>query len=98
METNVKQLLAFREIITILIQNSLLLSIKEKEEFLSATLNMELNGLIEMFNLLVRSRRNVDDILIALAIEYPQVAKELDTFQKETIKNIYKAQRHALKN
>ncbi len=96
MEINLKQLLAFREIVVILIRNSLLLSMKEKEEFMSVIPNLGLGDLMEMFGLLVGSKRKVDDILKTLALEYPQVVKDLDKFQIEMIKKIYKAKRKAV--
>lgn len=96
METNNKQLLAFREIVTVLLQNSLLLSVKEKDEFLRLIPTLKLSDLMEMFGLLVGSKRNVDDILKTLALEYPKVVKDLDKFQIETLKKIYKAQRTAV--
>jgi len=94
-ESNEK-LSAFREIVELLVNSCLILSIQEKEEILKMTPKLELVDLIEIFNLLTGAKTNVDEILETLAREYPKVMDDLKDYQLKTLKSIYKGRREAL--
>ena len=87
---------SFRDIVKLLIQNSLLLSLDEKAEFIQTLPALELEDVRELFTLLVGAKKNIDEILDTLARDYPEVHKNLDEFQMNALKKIYKAQRKAL--
>jgi len=95
-EANKDKLNTFREIVELLVNNCLILSIQEKQEILKMTPTLELVDLIEIFNLLTGAKTNVDDILSSLAKDYPQVMDDLNEYQIKTLKSIYKGRREAL--
>lgn len=90
-------LLAFRDIVNILIDNSLLLSFKEKQEFITLTPLLDLSELMELFRLLVGAKANTEDVIKNLARDYPSVLKDLDKFQVDTLKNVFKGERALFK-
>lgn len=94
---NTETLLAFRDIVDVLIENSTLLSFDEKKEFKGLTPMLDMGELLELFRLLVNSKENSDKILNDLARMYPDVVRELDQHQVSTLKNLFKTERDVLK-
>lgn len=94
---NTETVLAFREIVEVLIDNSTLLSFNEKKEFKQLTPMLDMGELLELFRLLVNSKENSDRILNDLAKAYPDVVKELDKHQVSVLKNLFKTERDVLK-
>jgi hypothetical protein len=86
----------FRQIVDMMIENSLLLSIDEKNEFLAETPNLDMDSLYELFNLLTGAKNKIDEVLRELAENSPGIMEKLDEFQIETLKIIFKEQRDAL--
>ncbi|MBN1494338.1 hypothetical protein JW911_01225 [Candidatus Peregrinibacteria bacterium] len=86
----------FRQIVDMMIENSLLLSIDEKQEFLAETPTLGMESLFELFNLLTGAKNKIDDVLKELAENSPGIMEKLDEFQIETLKIIFKEQRDAL--
>jgi hypothetical protein len=94
---NTENLSAFRDIVNVLIDNSLLLSFEEKANFKQLTPMLDMRELTELFRLLVDSKENSDKILNDLAEQYPEVAEELEKHNTKTIKNLFKAERNIFK-
>lgn len=94
---NTETLLAFRDIVEVLIDNSMLLSFDEKTEFKGLTPMLDMGELLELFRLLVDSKDNSDKILNNLAKMYPDVVAELDQHQVATLKGLFKTERDVLK-
>lgn len=94
---NTETLLAFRDIVDVLIENSILLSFEEKGEFKGLTPMLDMGELLELFRLLVDSKDNSDRILNDLAKIYPDVVTELDQHQVATLKSLFKTERDVLK-
>jgi len=88
---------AFREIIILLLESSLILSFKEKEEFTSLLPMLDQGELMELFGLLVNSKKHVDDIVGNLVNKYPQVVRQLSSYQKNALRSIFKYERALLK-
>jgi len=89
--------LAFKDIVNVLIDNSLLLSFEEKTNFKNLTPMLDIGELTELFRMLVDSKGNSDKILNDLAKDYPEVIAELDKYHGSTIKNLFKTEREMLK-
>lgn len=98
MKTKEKNLLAFREVVELLIQNSLLLSFEEKKEFTTMTKVLGFGDLKELFRILVGSRKDVDRILATISRDFPRVEKKLNNFQRNLIKKIFKGEREFYKS
>jgi len=94
---NTESRLAFREIIDVLIDNSILLSFNEKKEFKQLTPMLDMGELLELFRLLVNSKDNSDRILNDLARMYPDVVKDFDKDQILVLKRLFKTERNILK-
>jgi len=92
-----KDINAFREVIELLLENSLLLSFKEKKEFSQLLPMLNRDELMELFGLLVHAKKNVGNIIDELVSKYPQVVKELSSYQKNALKTIFKYERGLLK-
>jgi len=86
----------FRQIVNMMIENSLILSLDEKSEFLAETPHLDIDSLYELFNLLTGAKNKIDDVLNELAENSPGILEKLDEFQIETLKIIFKEQRDAL--
>ncbi|MCD6109484.1 hypothetical protein J7J83_01885 [bacterium] len=92
-----KDINAFREVIELLLENSLLLSFKEKKEFSQLLPMLNRDELMELFGLLVHAKKNVGNIIDELVSKYPQVVKELSSYQKNALKTIFKYERGLFK-
>ena len=88
---------ALREVVNLLIENSLLLSVEEKQNFSNLTPLLDRQELTELFQLLLGSKRRTDNILDDLAAEYPEVVQDLDAYQKDALQNVFKDERDILK-
>jgi hypothetical protein len=98
MKTEEKKLFAFREVVELLIQNSLLLSFEEKQEFTGMVKVLGFDDLKELFRILVGSRKDVDKILTTISRDFPEVEKKMNKFQRNIIKKIFKGERDFYKS
>lgn len=87
----------FREVVEMLIKNSLLLSHKEKEDFIQLLPMLNKGELLELFGLLVNAKENTHDILTELVEKYPDVVKQLSHYQKKALKDIFSFERNVMK-
>ena len=94
---NSETLEAFHDIVNILIDNSLLLSLEEKSEFTMLTPLLDQAELMELFRLLVGAKASTEDILQNLAKDYPAALKDMDKFQIDTLKSVFKGERQLFK-
>ncbi|MBA4336393.1 hypothetical protein C0416_01280 [bacterium] len=94
---NTENTLVFRDIVNVLIDNSLLLSFEEKANFKNLTPMLDMSELLELFGLLAQSKENSDKILNDLAEEYPGIAEELEKYNTKTINSLFKTERNILK-
>jgi cAMP phosphodiesterase len=97
MEKIVQQKQTLREIVNILIDNSLLLTAEEKQNFMDLTPTLDVDELTELFNLLVDSKRNIEDILTEIAHNFGNAAKQLTKFHLSTVREIFKNEREVFK-
>ncbi|MFC1647624.1 hypothetical protein ACFL10_01360 [Patescibacteria group bacterium] len=97
MQTDPKQTEALRDIVKLLIDNSLLLSLKEKQNITALTPLLNRQELTELFQLLLGSKRRTANIIDDLAAEYPEVVKDLEQYQLKTLQNVFKDERDILK-
>jgi len=86
-----------RDIVKLLIDNSMLLSLKEKQDISALTPQLNRQELTELFQLLLGSKRRTDNIIDDLAAEYPQVVRDLEEYQLRTLQNVFKDERDILK-
>lgn len=94
---NTENLLAFRDIVNVLIDNSLLLSFEEKQNFKDLTPMLNMGELMELFRLLVDSKEKSDSILNDLVQKYPDIAGEFDLYEEKSLKSVFKSERDVLK-
>lgn len=87
----------FREVVEMLINNSLLLSYKEKEDFVQLLPMLDKGELLELFGLLVNAKENTRDILHELVEKYPDVVKQLSDYQKTALKEIFSFERNSMR-
>ncbi len=87
----------FREVVEMLINNSLLLSHKEKKDFIQLLPMLNKKELLELFGLLVNAKENTHDILTELVEKYPDVVKQLSDYQKNALKEIFSFERNLMK-
>jgi len=95
---NEQKVQSLREIVDVLIQTSLLLSFQEKQEFLKETPALDFASLLELFNILTTSKRDVDEILNDIATSDPDIMNKLNNFQIQTLKSVFKEARTSLIN
>ncbi len=88
---------ALREVVILLLDNCMLLSVEEKQNIGELIPLLNKNELTELFQLLLGSKRRTNNILEDLAAEYPAVMYDLDEYQKETLKTVFKDERDVLK-
>ena len=84
---------SLREVVDLVIQNTLLLSLEEKKEFTNLTPTLSIRELRELLKLLIKSNKNTDNILKSLEKKHPQVVKELDKYHKEILSSLFKEER-----
>lgn len=88
---------ALREVVKLLINNSMLLSLQEKRDVSALTPLLNRQELTELFELLLGSKRRTEHILDDLAAVYPGVIKDLEGYQVNALKTIFKDERDFLK-
>lgn len=86
-----------RDIVKLLIDNSLLLALKEKQDIIALTPLLNRQELTELFQLLLGSKRRTANIVDDLAALYPEVVKDLEEYQLKTLQNVFKDERDILK-
>jgi hypothetical protein len=88
---------ALREVVKLLLDNSMLLSLEEKRDVSDLMPLLNRQELTELFQLLLGSKRRTENILNDLAAEYPNVIKDLDEYQMKALKTVFKDERDVLK-
>ncbi len=88
---------ALREVVKLLLDNSLLLSLEEKRDISELMPLLNKQELTELFQLLLGSKRRTDNILNDLSAQFPDVMKDLDEYQMHALKTVFKDERDVLK-
>lgn len=88
---------ALREVVRLLLNNSMLLSPEEKSDISALVPLLNRQELTELFQLLLGSKRRTEHILDDLAAQYPEVTRDLQDYQMTALKTVFKDERDVLK-
>lgn len=97
MKTKQDKAKTLREIVNILVDNSLLLKKDEKSNFIQLLPMLNFEELKQLFTLLVDSKKSMEDILHDIANYFENAAKRLTDFHRLTVKDIFQGDRAAFK-